>query len=325
MESSSVIGPDELNLLNRELKIMSDADAWKELLKACSENNTPLVNYHLTNGVDPNYQDPDNNAMTSPLFEAIHGGHWQCTQLLLEAGASLTNVMEGSSGNMTPLRVALNERQHLIVDSLLDRLPTRHKVGIIKTILVSGRTQKEVLQSLAATGHIVMIDNDDSVPGMVQNLQFATSNRKIRLANMVSTELVTVTDLIIREVGGVSLLEFLVDYYPLMEKLERILVLTTQRPPSAELSWLLLRNAKTIALVVPSWWDMLFDFGWLTRFQLTIWQLLTTLDHVQGTCYDYQHKGVATSADYNAPTERWDIKFKTLVTTTASVNSGTGN
>jgi hypothetical protein len=31
-------------------------------------------------------------------------------------------------------------------------------------------------------------------------LQFATGNRKIQLANMVSTELVTVTDLIIREV-----------------------------------------------------------------------------------------------------------------------------
>ena len=291
---------------------MAERSAWKELLRACSENDTELVHTLLEHGVDPNYQDPEYH--TSPFFEAIHAGHWRCVQLLISSGASLTAVEELTG--MTPLQVALYERQHVIVDVLLDRLPSRHRRGI-KTILVCGRMRKEVLQSLAETGHILLVDDDESDPGMVQDLQFATGNRKIQLANMVSTELVTVTDLIIREVEGVNLLEFLADYFPLMVKVERILVVTNKPPPSIALTWLLRNNIKVTGLIAPSWWDALLDFDWLKKWQQTIWWLLSTYDHLQGTAYNYKLQIVATSTDsYVLPEmEDMNIKFKNLVVT----------
>jgi ankyrin repeat protein len=105
---------------------VEERDAWKELLRACSDNDVERVHKLLDEGVDLNYQDLEYR--TSPFFEAIHAGHWRCVQLLMSSGASLTAV-EDLTG-MTPLQVALHERQHIIVDVLLERLASRHRRGI---------------------------------------------------------------------------------------------------------------------------------------------------------------------------------------------------
>mmetsp|Transcript_5931 Transcript_5931/g.9878 ORF Transcript_5931/g.9878 Transcript_5931/m.9878 type:complete len:324 (-) Transcript_5931:183-1154(-) len=283
--------------------------AWKDLLKACSQNNVEVVRYHLENNVDPNYQDP--KYFTSPLFEAIHGGHWQVVSMLVDAGASL-NGTEIRTG-FTPLELALEERQHTIVDFLLDRLPKK-QLGPIMTILVSGRMDKQFLQQLAATGHIVLIDDDTSDPGLVQDLQFATKNRKVRLTNMMSSDLRNVTHWIVREVD--YMLQYMMDYAQLMKKLKRSLIITKRPPVSTQLFWLLLRNAKTTAVVEPTtWWDTVGDLKWSPKWQDTVWWILSTSDPVEGCLYNYQRKVIAEYNDENAPAQQggWDGAFKKLV------------
>lgn len=263
----------------------------------------------MENNIDPNYQHPE--YFTSPLFEAIHCGHWQVCNMLVDAGASL-NGTEIRTG-LTPLELALEERQHAIVDFLLDRLPHKHK-GPLMTILVSGRMDKQFLQRLAATGHIILIDDDTSDPGLVQDLQFATKNRKIKLTNMMSSDLVDVTHWIVREVD--SILQYMMDYAPLMKNMRKSIIIAKRPPISTALFWLLLRNSKTTAVVEPTtWWDTFGDLEWSEKWQHTLWWLLATYEPVEGCLYNYQRKVIAAYNDDNAPAELegWNIKFKQLV------------
>jgi hypothetical protein len=284
---------------------------WKELLRACSQNNIDLVRYHLDNNVDPNYQHPEH--FTSPLFEAIHCDHWHVCTMLVDAGASL-NCVDISSG-LRPLELALALRRHTIVDFLLDRMPEKLK-GAVMTILVSGRVDKQFLQRLTATGHIIMIDDDTSDPGLVQNLQVTTNNRKVKLTNMISSDLVNVTHWIVRESG--DMLQYMMDYAPIMRNMRRSLIIAQDRTPSTELFWLLPRNSKTTAVVEPTaWWETIGDFDWSNKWQQTVWWLLCAHDPIEGCLYDYQRKVVA---DYNnnnnspGQVEGWNAKFKDLVT-----------
>ena len=295
------------------------------MLNACANNETQLVAHYLRNGADPNYQHPD--CRTSPFFVAIHAGHWHCVQLLLDAGASTADT-EHRTG-LTPLQLALYRRDHAIVDLLLARLSSQEqKRDGFKTILVSGCMGQKLLQILAATGHMVLVDDELVVSSMIQQIQVATRNTKIKLANMMSKELVNVTDLILREGEGVRILEYLAEYAPSMADLGRIIVITTQPSPSAELAWLLRNNSKVIALVVPSWWDTLLDTKWMAKWQATIWWMLTSNDLVPGKIYNYRRQTVSTPVHATAPTapenefpsetELWNVRHNNLIAVTAT-------
>ncbi|KAI2492451.1 hypothetical protein MHU86_22101 [Fragilaria crotonensis] len=116
-----------------------------------------------------------------------------------------------------------------------------------------------------------------------------------------------------------------------MPDVERIIVITSQSTPSAQLSWLLLHNNKATALVVPSWWDTLLDLNWMTKWQATILGMLTTKELMPGILYNYRRQTVATVVlvspaattarenKYILETELWKAKYKNLMAMTAKV------
>lgn len=308
----------------------SDGGAWKELLRAAGENNSSLVVFHLSNSIDPNFQHPE--YFTCPLFEAIRAGHLtMCQQLVDDGGASLT-IPEELTGS-TPLELALEEKQHAIVDYLLERLPSEQIQGYIMTILVTTGSllDKELLQQLAATGHIIWIDatagvEENEGERIVKDLQSTTNNTKIKLLSSLEAQtLEGVTHWIIREdtEKTQALLPYMTKLYApealLLPQLKRTMIISSQaKPVSAELGWLLAHNSKTTAIVEPtSWWDTLGDFAWSQTREQTLWWLLTTFDSVEGRIYNYTRKVIANSNDDAPPSQEledeWSIKFKPLI------------
>ena len=80
---------------------MSAGD-WKELYSAASSGNLPLVQYHIKNGVNPNYQHPE--ILATPLVAAISNNHIEVAQFLLNNGADPYLLSEFD--NMTALQAA---------------------------------------------------------------------------------------------------------------------------------------------------------------------------------------------------------------------------
>lgn len=80
---------------------MSAGD-WKELYNAASTGNLPLVQYHIRNGINPNYQHPE--ILATPLVAAISAGHIEIAQFLLTNGADPHLLSEFD--NMTALQAA---------------------------------------------------------------------------------------------------------------------------------------------------------------------------------------------------------------------------
>lgn len=58
---------------------------WKELFTAVQKGDLALVEFHLSQGVDPNYQHPE--VLTTPLIEAAQLGQTEIVALLLAKGA----------------------------------------------------------------------------------------------------------------------------------------------------------------------------------------------------------------------------------------------
>jgi ankyrin repeat protein len=58
---------------------------WKELFTAVQQGGLALVEFHLSQGVDPNYQHPE--VLTTPLIEAAQLGKTEIVALLLQKGA----------------------------------------------------------------------------------------------------------------------------------------------------------------------------------------------------------------------------------------------
>lgn len=58
---------------------------WKDMYSAAECGNLELVRYHLTEGVDPNYQHPE--IMYTALFASIQHGHEDIVALLVAQGA----------------------------------------------------------------------------------------------------------------------------------------------------------------------------------------------------------------------------------------------
>ena len=80
---------------------MSAGD-WKELYSAASSGNLLLVQYHIKNDVNPNYQHPE--ILATPLVAAISHGHIEVAKYLLNNGADPYLVSEFD--NMTALQAA---------------------------------------------------------------------------------------------------------------------------------------------------------------------------------------------------------------------------
>lgn len=90
------------------------AGDWKEMLDASQNGDLELVKYHVTKGVNPNYQHPE--LLTTPLIASIENGHGTVTQFLLENGAN-PHLKAGFS-NDTPLKVAKQYKNTLAIKLL---------------------------------------------------------------------------------------------------------------------------------------------------------------------------------------------------------------
>jgi len=128
---------------------------WKDLLKASTEGNIPLIRYHLQRGVDPNFQHAE--YFTCPIFEAIRNSHSMAVKILIEEGNADPNILEELS-DQTPIEVALEAKEYDIVDYLNSKLPLRlqHK---IRHVLITGGNRgigKMVIERLLNRGHHVV-------------------------------------------------------------------------------------------------------------------------------------------------------------------------
>ena len=81
---------------------MSAGD-WKDLYAAASTGDLARVRYHISAGVDPNYQHPE--VLCTPLVASLVQGHDAVARYLLEHGADphLLSEFDG----LTPLQAAL--------------------------------------------------------------------------------------------------------------------------------------------------------------------------------------------------------------------------
>lgn len=75
---------------------------WKDMYYAAERGDAACVAYHLSQGVDVNYQHPE--AMMSALVTATLQGHTAVVQLLLEHGADPN--LPAELGPLTPLQAA---------------------------------------------------------------------------------------------------------------------------------------------------------------------------------------------------------------------------
>ena len=99
---------------------MSGGD-WKEILVAVQDGDVSLVKYHLSKGVDPNYEHPE--LMTTALIESINFDRYEIAELLLESGADPTLNAWISSDN--PLKIAKSQRKTAFVKLMKSYRPSK--------------------------------------------------------------------------------------------------------------------------------------------------------------------------------------------------------
>lgn len=99
---------------------MSAGD-WKEMYNAAVTGDLTLVQYHISNGVNPNYQHPE--ILCTPLVAAINAGHIPIAKYLLEQGADPALLSEYD--NLTPLQAAELQNQQEIIELLNSKLPPK--------------------------------------------------------------------------------------------------------------------------------------------------------------------------------------------------------
>jgi len=85
---------------------------WKEMFKGVEDGDYYLVEFHLNNGIDPNYQHPE--FLASALVESVRKNHLSITKLLLDNGANpaIKEVMGGD----TPLSVATSNKNQEAIE-----------------------------------------------------------------------------------------------------------------------------------------------------------------------------------------------------------------
>ena len=109
---------------------MSGGD-WKDLYKGVQEGNIELVEFHIKNGIDLNYQHPE--ILMTPLVTAIQNKHDEIAILLLKSGAN--PWLESYYDNMNAVEAALNLKNEKILKVIEER---GHTVGFkvrLKTFL----------------------------------------------------------------------------------------------------------------------------------------------------------------------------------------------
>jgi uncharacterized protein len=95
---------------------MSAGD-WKDLYQAALTGNLSLVHYHISEGVNPNYQHPE--ILCTPLVASLIQGHGEVAHYLLEHGAD-PNLLSEFDG-LTPLQAARKHGRAEFVKLLADR------------------------------------------------------------------------------------------------------------------------------------------------------------------------------------------------------------
>ena len=90
---------------------MSGGD-WKELYTSAQNGNFEIVKYHLSTGVDPNFQHPE--FMTTPLIVAIEKQHFEIAEYLLQNGADPT--IKEDWGIQTPLSTAKATKNRKLIE-----------------------------------------------------------------------------------------------------------------------------------------------------------------------------------------------------------------
>lgn len=97
---------------------MSGGD-WKEMFQAAESGDLELVRYHISQGVDPNYQHPE--ILSSALVASILSNHTDIAKYLLENGAKpdLKSYLE----DMTPLQAAKKMKNRDLIALLKSQQP----------------------------------------------------------------------------------------------------------------------------------------------------------------------------------------------------------
>lgn len=163
---------------------MTDGGNWKDLVRAATQENggnVALVMFHADHGVDINYQHPE--YLTTAMHEAIRVGNIEVVKALLAKGADPT--IEDNLTSSTPMQVAMECKQHAIVDILLEAVPKGYELDC-KTILFTGYSYKdrELLAYFLNLGHRIVLGIKDRhekyVKPNVEALKQETGNSKIR-------------------------------------------------------------------------------------------------------------------------------------------------
>lgn len=89
---------------------MSGGD-WKDLFKGVQEGDYDLVDFHVKNGVDINYQHPE--ILMTPLVVAIKNGHTEIALLLLRQGAD--PWLESYYDQMNPVEAAFQCKNEAVL------------------------------------------------------------------------------------------------------------------------------------------------------------------------------------------------------------------
>lgn len=159
---------------------MSTGGNWKDLLKASGEGNTRLVQYHLRNGIDPNFQHAE--YFTCPIFEAIRNGHQDIVKILVEQGKADPGIFEDLTDQST-IEVALESGQFEIVEYLNGLLPEHRRYKFRNILVIEGHhgIGKAICKSLLSKGHRVAFTCPSEEDGdvAIRELKAATSNHKI--------------------------------------------------------------------------------------------------------------------------------------------------
>jgi ankyrin repeat protein len=95
---------------------MSAGD-WKDLYQAAVTGDISLVQYHISGGVNPNYQHPE--ILCTPLVASLIHGHLEIARYLLEHGADPGLVSEFDG--LTPLQAAAKHGHEELVSLLRAR------------------------------------------------------------------------------------------------------------------------------------------------------------------------------------------------------------
>lgn len=101
---------------------MSAGD-WKDMMSAIQKGQIEIVKYHISNGVNPNFEHPE--YFTTPLVESILHERIDVIQYLLDNGADPT--IKSGFQNQSPLRIAQEKRCKEIIELIRKYTPNPKK------------------------------------------------------------------------------------------------------------------------------------------------------------------------------------------------------